>query len=133
MRQFGGHDFEALVIWGVLAHQNVTHLMPPGSLPTAILNERGRLAYNPMRLRPQRLRDIAQITGIPRETTRRKLEQLAADRYVERTPDGWVVRGERVEPELRDFVRESVSHLLAAADEIMAALQDADRNSRHRR
>ena len=133
VRQLGGHDFELLVIWGVLAHQNAAHLMPPGSLPTAILNDRGRSTDTPVRLRPQRLCDIAQITGLPRETTRRKLEQLAANRRVERTPDGWIVSAARVEAERRDFTRESVLRLLATADEIMAALQDADRNSCHRR
>ena len=132
-RRLGGHDFELLVIWGVLAHQNVAHLMPQGSLPTAILIDRGRLTDTPLRLRPQRLCDIAQITGLPRETTRRKLEQLAANRRVEHTPDGWMVSADWVEAELRDFTRESVLRLLATADEIMAALQDADRYSVHRR
>ena len=132
-RQLTGNDFEALVLWGVLAHQNAAHLMPPGSLPTAILNDRGRLTDTPMRLRPQRLCDIDQITGLPRETTRRKLEQLAANRRVERTPDGWIVSAERIDAGLRDFTRESVLRLLATADEIMASLQDADRNNCHRR
>ena len=86
-RRLTGNDFEALVIWGVLAHQNVAHLMPPGSLPTAILTEKGRLAGAAEGMRPLRLRDIAQITGIPRETARRKLERLAAERYVERRPE----------------------------------------------
>jgi hypothetical protein len=132
-RRLTGNDFEALVIWGVLAHQNVAHLMPPGSLPTAILTETGRLADATDGLRPLRLRDIAQITGIPRETARRKLERLAAARYVERRPDGWVVSTERLEPELREFTRESVYRMLSAADEIMAALKDADLNThRHR-
>jgi hypothetical protein len=125
-RRLTGNDFEALVIWGVLAHQNVAHLMPPGSLPTAILNEKGRLAGGADRLRALRLRDIAQITGIPRETARRKLERLAAARHVQRTKDGWVVSTERAEPELREFTRESVRRLLAVADEVMSALRDAE-------
>jgi hypothetical protein len=129
-RTLTGNDFHALVIWGVLAHQNVAHLMPPGSLPTAILNERGRVTDGVEGLRPLRLRDIAQITGIPRETARRKLEALAAERYVQRAGDGWIVSVERLEPELREFTRESVFRLLAVADEIMAALRDADANSR---
>ena len=35
------NDYEAMLIWGVLAHQGVAHLMPPGLLPSAILSERG--------------------------------------------------------------------------------------------
>lgn len=128
-RRLTGDDFEALVIWGVLAHQNVAHLMPPGSLPTAILTEKGRLVGGIDGLRPIRLRDIAQITGIPRETVRRKLGRLEANRYVQRTPDGWVVSAERVEPELREFTRESVYRMLAVADEIMLALKDADQQT----
>jgi len=129
-RRLTGNDFEALVIWGVLAHQNVAHLMPPGSLPTAILTEKGRLAGDIGRMRPLRLRDITQITGIPRETARRKLARLEADRYVQRGPDGWVVSTERIEPDLREFTRESVYRLLAVADEIMMALQNADAGTR---
>jgi hypothetical protein len=125
-RRLTGDDFEALVIWGVLAHQNVAHLMPPGSLPTTILSENGRLGEGIEGLRPLRLRDIAQITGIPRETARRKLARLEADRFVQRGPDGWVVSTERIEPDLREFTRESVYRLLAVADEIMVALRDAD-------
>jgi hypothetical protein len=132
-RRLTGNDFEALVIWGVLAHQNVAHLMPPGSLPTAILTEKGRLAGAAIEgLRPLRLRDIAQITGIPRETTRRKLARLEAERYVQHRADGWVVSMERVEPDLREFTRESVYRLLAVADEIMVALLDTDAGSRRK-
>jgi hypothetical protein len=130
-RQLTGNDFEALVIFGVLAHQNVAHLMPPGSLPTAILTEGGRLDDGVDRLRPLKLRDIAQITGIPRETARRKLARLAAERFVQRTKDGWMVSVERAEPELREFTRESVRRLLAVADEVMSVLRDAE--ARHGR
>ena len=119
------NDFETMVIWGVLAHQNVAHLMPPGSVPTAVLTERGRMIDENL-LRPLRLRDLSDITGIPRETVRRKLDRLAAKGYARRVPDGWVVSGERAEPELRDFTRDTVMRLVAVCDEIIAALQDAD-------
>jgi hypothetical protein len=126
-RQLTGGDFEALVIWGVLAHQNVAHLMPPGSLPASVLSEDGHLAEGHAGLRPLRQRDISQITGIPRETVRRKLLRLESDRYVQRASDGWVVSTERVDPELRAFTRETVYRLLAVADEIMVALTNAPR------
>jgi hypothetical protein len=44
-----------------------------------------------------------------------------------------VVSAERVEPELREFTRESVVRLLAVADEIMVALKDADLNPHRQR
>lgn len=132
-RLLTGNDFEALVIWGVLAHQNVAHLMPPGTLPSAILNEAGRLPEKARTLRPLRLRDIAAITGIPRETARRKLDWLSQQRYVERTADGWVVSTARAEPDLREFTRESIFRLLAVAEEIRVALADADAVALHKR
>lgn len=120
------NDFEAMVIWGVLAHQGVAHLMPPGVLPSAILSERGRAVTDESQIKPLRLRDISDITGIARETTRRKLNLLAEKHFVRKVPQGWVISAERVEPELRDFTRESVMRLLAVADEIMTALRDSD-------
>jgi CRP-like cAMP-binding protein len=120
-------DYERLVIWAVLAHQNVAHLMPPGSLPSALLNEHGRVPDAESRMRPLRLRDVAAITGIPRETVRRKLEKLAEQRWVRREGEGWLVSAERVDPDLREFSRESVCRFMAVADEMKAALVNADR------
>lgn len=119
-------DFEALVLWAVLAHQNVAHLMPPGSIPTAVLNEKGRVDGYEKRVRPLLLRDLSAITGIPRETARRKLEKLASLGFVERSGRAWIVSAQRVEPDLREFTRESVKRLLVAADEVRAAMKSVD-------
>jgi hypothetical protein len=116
-------DYEAMIIWGVLAHQNIAHLLPPGSVPSAVLNDKGRLDLTDQGLRPLRLRDIVQITHIPRETVRRKLDLLASQQCIERTPRGWVCSRARTEPELRDFTRESVRRFLMAADEVMRTLR----------
>jgi len=125
-------DYERLVIWAVLAHQNAAHLMPPGSVPAAVLNEQGRVPDAETRLRPLRLRDLAAITGIPRETVRRKVERLAEQRWVRREGEGWVVSVDRVDPDLREFSRESTWRLMAVADEIKAALSSADQAGRAR-
>lgn len=124
-RQLTEGDYESMVIWGVLAHQNIAHLLPPGSFPSEVLDARGRLP-SVEGLRPLRLRDVVQITGIPKETARRKLERLAAERWIARVGNGWIVSGERAEPELRDFSRESVRRFLAVAEEMMRALRQAD-------
>ncbi len=115
-------DYESMVIWGVLAHQNIAHLLPPGSVPSELLNDRGRLDGDKT-LRPLRLRDVVQITRIPRETVRRKLEQLAQDGWVERQGDGWLICPNRAEPDLREFARESMRRFLAAADEAQRAIR----------
>ena len=122
-------DYEAMLIWGVLAHQNVAHLLPPGALPSVVLDDRGRLDGAPEGRRPLRLRDLVQITRLPRETVRRKLEKLADQHWVERTPKGWLSSRARLEPTLRDFTRESVRRFLATADEVTRVLRDADREA----
>lgn len=122
-------DYEAMILWGILAHQNIAHLMPPGTMATAVLNERGRLAGNPAGLRPMLLRDLSAIAGIPRETARRKLEKLAGLGFVERAGRAWVVSAQRAEPDLREFTRESVRRMLAAADEVRAVLKERERSA----
>jgi hypothetical protein len=119
-------DYAAMLVWGVLAHQNIAHLLPPGALPSVVLDDRGRLDGAPEGLRPMRLRDLVQITRLPRETVRRKLERLAAQQWVERTPRGWVSSRARLEPTLREFNRESVRRFLTAADEVMRILRATD-------
>jgi hypothetical protein len=125
-RTFVDGDLEALVLLGVLAHQNVAHLMPPGTLPASVLNDQGRVAGYERNVRPMLLRDIAAITGIPRETARRKLEYLAGKGFLQRMGGGWAVSPSIVEPDLRDFTRESVRRLLVTADEVRAALLSVD-------
>ena len=120
-------DIDALVVWGVLAHQNIVHLMPPGSVPSAVLDDHGMPPDSEQRMAPLRLRTLAEITRIPRETVRRKLHVLEERRYVTRNSRGWLVSTERNDPELREFTRESVRRLLATADEIRAVLGAADR------
>jgi hypothetical protein len=120
------NDYEALLVWGVLAHQNIAHLLPPGALPSAVLDDRGLLGGAAAGLRPLRLRDLVQITRLPRETVRRKLARLAEHRWIERTPQGWLSSGARLEPTLREFTRETVRRFLATADELARILRDAD-------
>ena len=124
-RELTDGDFVSMVVLAVLAHQNVAHLLPPGSSPSRVLDTRGRVPPR-VGLRPLRLRDVVQITGIPRETVRRKLERLAAGRWIERQDEGWVVSRARAEPEMREISRESVRRFLAAADEMARALWQAE-------
>ena len=118
-------DYESLVIWGVLSHQNVAHLLPPGNAPASMLTERGRIVDHAAELRPLRLRDMAQITGIARETVRRKLALLEAAGRVRRVTGGWVVNRDMPDAPLREFTRESARRFLAAAKEVSDALDAA--------
>jgi hypothetical protein len=115
-------DFESLVLWGLLAHLNVAHLLPPGGDPALILDSNGRVNAPDSRLRALRLRDIEQIARMPRETVRRKLVALEERGYVERTAQGWVCRRDAVDARLIEFNRETARRLLLTAGEVTRLL-----------
>ena len=120
-----GVDYETLIIWGVLAHQNVAHLLPPGSLPKDMSSEGKVVLKEGNDLKSVRIRDLHLITRIPRETIRRKLEILEKRGFVSRHDRaGWRIVRESVEPDLREFTRESVRQLLACANQIQTALEE---------
>jgi hypothetical protein len=120
-RQFGG-DYERLILWGVLAHLNVAALMPPGSLPSSVLDAHGLVPGAGERMQPVRTGDLAQITGIPRETVRRKLGALERDGRVRRCDAGWLLDVERPAPEVRAFTMQSIRAFLQAARTMEAAI-----------
>lgn len=123
-------DFEALVLWAVLAHQNSAHLFPPGALPSRILDEEGWVrGATQETLRPLRMRHLSEITGVPRETTRRKLAALKKAGWILQERQGWVIN-RAVSSELRDFTLETVRRFLAAANELERALKSVHSESR---
>lgn len=117
-------DLDSLVIWGLLAHLNSAHLLPPGSSPATLLDERGRPKSIGNGLRPLRLRDLEQIARMPRETIRRKLAALKARGYVERSGQGWVYCRESVDARMIEFNRETTCRLLLAANEVTRLLEE---------
>ena len=121
------NDAEAMVLFGVLSHLNVAHMMPPGSRPSKVLNEEGRIPDPQPRMRPVRIRDLEQITGRPRETIRRRLERMEANGRVLKVVGGYVLNVEAVSPEMQDLTVDGVHRFLEAARIIDAALRDAER------
>lgn len=121
------NDTEALVLYGMLAHLNVVHLVPPGSGALATLDRQGRIPDSQARLRPVRLRDLAQITGRPRETIRRKLEQMRVAGRVQRLSRGWVFNVSAVDADMQALTMDGVVRFLQAADAMRAIARDAAR------
>lgn len=122
-RQFGP-DYQMLVVWGVVAHQCTTHHLGPGSRPSTVLDHDGMLSAPDLELRPVRQRDVSQITGIPKETARRKLLKLEREGWIRRQGPGWVLNPDSIDPELREFSRESAKRLLAVSDHIRQLLKN---------
>lgn len=118
-----GVDYETLVIWGILAHLNVAHLMGGGA--TRLQCELDAALAEPSNgLRPLKLRDLEQVTRLPRETIRRKLKKLEALGHILQTPEGWVIERGSAEPHLRAFTRETVLKLLLVSDQVKSMLQN---------
>ncbi|NJD31596.1 MAG: hypothetical protein FIB04_06895 [Gammaproteobacteria bacterium] len=125
-RQFE-NDTESLILFGMLSHLNVAHMVLPGSDVRTTLDPRGRLPDPEPRLRPVRIRDLVQITGRPRETIRRKLERMQAAGRVRRVVDGWVLDVSTVDPEMQLLTMDGVRRFLETADNLRSILDDAAR------
>jgi hypothetical protein len=119
------NDTEALILFGMLAHLNMLHLVPPGSSPRTTLDENGRIPDPQSKFRPVRVRDLAQITGRPRETIRRKLEQMRAAGRVFRLRNGWVFNASAVDADMLALTMDSVRRFLQTADIMRSAAKDA--------
>lgn len=120
------NDAEAMILFGMLAHLNVGHLMPPGSSPRATLGSDGRIPDLQLKLRPVRSSDLAQITGRPRETIRRKLERMRKQGRVQRVRGGWVYEASSIDADMQALALGSVSRFLATADILRSAARTAD-------
>lgn len=119
------NDTESLILYGMLAHLNIVHLVPPGSNPRTTLDDHGRILDAQARLRPVRVRDLAQITGRPRETIRRKLEHMRTSGRVLRLPNGWVFNVSSVDEDMLALTMDGVRRFLQTADIMRSAAKDA--------
>jgi len=120
------NDIEAMILFATVAHLNVVPLMPPGSSPNSVLGADGVLLDAQPRLRAVRLRDLAQITGRPRETVRRKLEILEARGRLLRRADGYVLNVATVDPAMNALTVDGARRFMDASRVIAAALREAD-------
>lgn len=120
------NDTEAMLLYGMLAHLNVAHILPPGTRPSEALNAQGRVSDPQPQMRPIRLRDLCQITGRPRETIRRKLAWLEARGQVLRVDGGYVLDVRSVDEGMRALSVDGVRRCMATAEQIAAALRDAE-------
>ncbi len=118
-------DPESAQIWGSLAHLNVLPNLPLGTDPMVLLDELGdRKEAN---LQPIRLTDLTQVTGLPRETVRRKLENLRKRGKVSRTEDGkWVYLSAGITEAEREFTRNTVRQFLMTAQTLLSILDMVD-------
>jgi hypothetical protein len=120
------NDIETMILFGMLSHLNVAHLVPPGSRPSQTLNAQGRVPDPQPQLRPVRIRDLTLISGRPRETIRRKVEALMAQGRVLRVDGGYVLNVASVDPQMHALTLGGVKRFLEAARLMQDALSDAE-------
>lgn len=125
MRRISSHlemDFDTTYIWGTLAHLNLAPAFGAVNHISEIYNPDGTINTS---LKPVSLSSLSQITGLPRETVRRKLEYLNSIHKVKRQEKGnWVIEEGSVTPDIYEFTKETVHLLLATANQIQKVLSD---------
>ena len=118
-------DVESAQIWGSLAHLNLLPNLPLASNPMQLLDELGQ--KKDAKLQPIRLVELTQVTGLPRETVRRKLEKLRKQGKVDRTVDGkWFYLNSGVTSAEREFTRNTVRQFLLTAQTLLSILDMVD-------
>jgi hypothetical protein len=123
--RFFENDAESMLLYGMLAHLNVAHIMPPGTRPSDRLGADGRVPDAQLQLRPVRLRDLEQIMGRPRETIRRRLDRLVKAGRIRRVVDGYVLEVSAVDEEMRALTVDGVKRFVDAAAAVQRVLDDA--------
>lgn len=118
-------DPETVQIWGTLAHMNVLPNLPLGTNPMEFLDELGRRQN--IQLTPIRLMEIVQVTGLPRETVRRKLDRLQRLGKTQRTEDGkWLYCDSGVGEAEVEFTRKTILQFLSTAQTLLTVLDMVD-------
>lgn len=116
-------DVESAMLWGLVAHLSAAHALHPGALPEELLAPDGSILGE---ARPVRLADVVQVSGLPKETVRRKLEKLRGQGRLGRTEGGrWIALRGGVDERTYEFTRESVKRLLQTAHVIEDILRHA--------
>ncbi|MEG0820459.1 MAG: Crp/Fnr family transcriptional regulator [Burkholderiaceae bacterium] len=116
-------DLTLALVLGELSMRNIESLYPPH----ASINRLAEQAMAPQRegarrLRPCNALSIAEVTGIPRETVRRKLGKLLDLGWIERTTDDMYVITDKVGAVFSAFDDSQAADLLTTSEQIREVL-----------
>ena len=119
IRQVFEMDLDVAFVFGSLAHLNLFHGLHPHLAAGEAITVRDGHRFNPVRLR-----DVVQVTQLPRETVRRHLMKLEHETKVYQPEEGhWCIRAEAISPEMAQETRQTISRLLETAAELEGILQ----------
>lgn len=116
-------DLTLALVLGELSMRNVESVFPPHA-PVSRLAEQYLMQQRDgaKRLRPCNALSIAEVTGIPRETVRRKLGKLLELGWIERTTDDMYVITDKVGTAFGAFDDSQAADLLVTSDQLREAL-----------
>ena len=123
-RAFGG-DLVAAIVLGEVAHHNLAPLISSARTPRELsgaLRAQGAALHR--RFLPTNAFSIAQATGIPRETVRRKVASLTRRGWMVKDADGNLFVAASTEASFATFHGERLRDLLEAARAIETLLHD---------
>jgi predicted Rossmann fold nucleotide-binding protein DprA/Smf involved in DNA uptake len=114
-REFGG-DLDRMLVLAVVGMRS----LPPQRVQGRSFAEfqAGDLAQQP---RPINVQSIAETTGIPRETVRRKVAELEAAGWIERREDGHLMVDPRAREDLAPATQATMRYLVAIGAACVAA------------
>lgn len=113
-------DNQHAILWGLVFSLGFARQYHPHQFDPATLDENGA-GVAP--LHPVRLADLTQISGIPKETCRRKLNYLAQSGRLRKNPDSsWTAIPSPLDDPVRAESIRNIRNLLLAAREIEAIL-----------
>ncbi|NHA14035.1 MarR family transcriptional regulator [Thioalkalivibrio sp. XN279] len=114
-REFNG-DLDRMLVLGVIGMRT----LPPQRVAGRSFAEfqAGQLAQQP---RPINVQSIAETTGIPRETVRRKVAELQAAGWIERRDDGHLMVAPRAREDLAPATQATMRYLVAVGAACVAA------------
>lgn len=131
-RAFGG-DLVAAIVLGEVAHHNVAPLIGTAHTPRQLGEAlRGKGRSLPRTFLPTNSFSIAQATGIPRETVRRKVANLIRRGWLAKDADGNLFVEATAETEFAAFTVERLNDLLETSDAILSLLPEKRPTTRSR-
>lgn len=128
-QSFGG-DLALPIVLGEIAVRNLQAVYQMrAEEPYGVLDPRTdhvirQQRYTSAHLRPANVHSVAQATGIPRETVRRKIEKLIAHGWIERDARGHLFLTSRVKQDLGAFDRDETVRFVLAAASVFKALDE---------
>jgi hypothetical protein len=123
-RAFGG-DLVAAIVLGEVAHHNLAPLISGARTPRELSGALQAQGADPHRMfLPTNTFSIAQATGIPRETVRRKVASLTRRGWMVKDADGNLFVAAGTEASFATFHVERLHDLLEAARAIETLLHD---------